>query len=175
VTKYKYDLFQSPLGWIAFLGSEKGLRRLSLKPALQEALEELGPELDQSVSDPSGFVEERSYLERFFQGDAEALDNIKLDLSDAPPFFKAAWQACRIIPAGETKSYGWLAAAAGSPRAVRAAGQAMARNRFTLIIPCHRVIASDGGLGGYGGGGLQVKAELLDLEAESKFSDEHNS
>ena len=155
MTIYKYHLFQSPLGWIAFLGSAKGLRRLSLKPALQEALEELGPELDQSVSDPSGFVEEQSCLERFFQGEADALDNIKLDLSDAPPFFSAAWQACRRIPAGETRSYGWLAAEAGSPRAVRAAGQAMARNRFPLIIPCHRVIASDGGLGGYGGGGTR--------------------
>ena len=174
MSKYKYHLFQSPLGWIAFLSSEKGLRRLSLKPALQEALEELGPELDQSVNDPAGFVEEQSCLERFFQGEADALDNIKLDLSDAPPFFSAAWQACRRIPAGETRSYGWLAAAAGSPRAVRAAGQAMARNRFPLIIPCHRVIASDGGLGGYGGGGLGVKAELLDLEAESNVSDKHN-
>lgn len=173
MTKYKYHLFQSPLGWIALLGSDKGLRRLSLKPALQEALEGLGPELDQSVNDPSGLAEEQSYLERFFQGETGALDNIKLDLSDAPPFFGAAWRACRRIPAGETRSYAWLAAAAGSPRAVRAAGQAMARNRFSLVIPCHRVIASDGGLGGYGGGGLGVKAELLNLEAEPDFPDKH--
>ena len=57
-----------------------------------------------------------------------------------------------------------MAAEAGSPLAMRAAGQAMARNRFSLIIPCHRVIASDGGLGGYGGGGLGVKARLLQME-----------
>ena len=133
----------------------------------------MGPELDQSANDPSAFAGEQSYLERFFEGDAGALDSIKLDLSDAPPFFTAAWRACRRIPAAETRSYSWLAAEAGSPRAVRAAGQAMARNRFSLIIPCHRVIASDGGLGGYGGGGLDVKAELLNLEAESNFSDNH--
>ena len=171
--KYRYDLFRSPLGWVGLLGSDKGLRRLSLKPGPQEALEELGPELEQSVNDPSGFDEERGRLERFFKGEAPALDTVKLDLSDAPPFFSAAWQACRRIPAGETRSYGWLAAEAGNPRAVRAAGQAMARNRLTLIIPCHRVIASDGGLGGYGGGGLEVKAELLGLESRADFSDKH--
>ena len=173
MTNYKYHLFQSPLGWIALLGSEKGLRRLSLKPEPQGALEELGPELEGSVNDPDGFAQEQSCLERFFQGETGALDSIKLDLSDAPPFFSAAWAACRRIPAGETKSYSWLAAEAGRPRAMRAAGQAMARNRFSLIIPCHRVIASDGGLGGYGGGGLDVKARLLNLEVESNFSDKN--
>ena len=93
-----------------------------------------------------------------------ALDEIGLDLSGVTPFFSAAWNACRSIPPGETRSYAWLAAEAGSPLAMRAAGQAMARNRFSLIIPCHRVIASDGGLGGYGGGGLGVKARLLQME-----------
>ena len=171
MTQYKYHLFQSPVGWIALLGNEKGLRRLSLKPAPQEAIEELGPELDRAVNDPSGFAEERIHLERFFQGEAEALDNIKLDFSDAPPFFGAAWEACRRIPAGETRSYSWLAAEAGNPRAMRAAGQAMARNRLALIIPCHRVVASDGSLTGYGAGGLQVKADLLRLEGASMVPD----
>ena len=93
-----------------------------------------------------------------------ALDEILLELSAVTPFFRAAWEACRSIPYGETRSYAWLAAEAGSPLAMRAAGQSMARNRFSLIIPCHRVIASDGGLGGYGGGGLTVKARLLQME-----------
>jgi O-6-methylguanine DNA methyltransferase len=97
-----------------------------------------------------------------------SLDEIGLDLSGVTPFFSAAWNACRSIPPGETRSYAWLAAEAGSPLAMRAAGQAMARNRFSLIIPCHRVIASDGGLGGYGGGGLGVKARLLQMELVAK-------
>ena len=76
----------------------------------------------------------------------------------------AAWDACRRIPPGETRSYAWLAQAAGRPLAARAAGQSMARNRLAMIIPCHRVIGSDGGLHGYGAGGLGVKARLLDME-----------
>ncbi len=164
MTQYKYHLFQSPVGWIALSGGGNGLRRLSLKPTPEEALDDLGPDLDRSVNDPSSFAGAQSCLERYMQGEARALDEIELDLSNAPPFFSAAWEACRRIPSGETRSYAWLAAEAGSPLAVRAAGQAMARNRFALVIPCHRVIASDGDLRGYGAGGLRVKAKLLEME-----------
>lgn len=164
MTQYKYHLFECAMGWIALLGSEKGLRRLSMQAEPQEALANLGPELDRSANDPSSFSAVEESLEQYMQGDVSALDDIALDLSDAPPFFGAAWEACRRIPAGETRSYTWLAAEAGRPLAVRAAGQAMAKNRFALIVPCHRVIASDGDLRGYGAGGLRVKARLLDLE-----------
>lgn len=169
--KYKHRVLQSPFGWIGLLGGDKGLRRLSLRPGFQEALGGLGPELDESDNEPHGFDAEAVWLEGFFRGEGDTCDDIELDLSDSPPFFAAAWQACRRIPPGETRSYGWLAAAAGSPGAVRAAGQAMARNRLALVIPCHRVIASDGSLGGYSGGGVGLKAELLDLEAKATFSD----
>ena len=164
MSREQYHLFQASIGWIALLGCVGGLRRLSLKPTPQESLEELGPDLDRADNDPASFSQVQDCLERYLEGDTAALDEIRLDLSGAPPFFSAAWSACRQIPAGETRSYAWLAAEAGNPRAVRAAGQAMARNRFPLIIPCHRVIASDGDLGGYGGGGLGVKAELLKME-----------
>ena len=98
-------------------------------------------------------------------GKGGAWDDIPLDLTGAPLFFKAAWQACRTIPAGETRSYAWLAAVAGRPGAFRAAGQAMARNPLAVVIPCHRVISSSGGLHGYGGG-LDRKARLLELDRE---------
>ena len=165
--EYKYHLFQCDVGWIALVGTSKGLRRLSLKPTPQEALDDLGPDLDRSANDPSSFVDVQHRIGKYFRGDSGALDEIEIDLSDAPPFFSAAWRACRNIPPGETRSYAWLASEAGSPLAVRAAGQAMARNRFPLIIPCHRVIASDGHLHGYGAGGLKVKAELLQKEGYS--------
>ena len=160
----KYHVFESAAGWIALLGTERGLRRLSMKPTPQEALDDLGKELGQSANDLAAFRSTQACLENYFDGDNGALDEIALDLEDAPPFFGAAWEACRRIPPGETRSYRWLAAEAGSPLAVRAAGQAMARNRLALIIPCHRVIASDGDLRGYGAGGVRVKARLLEME-----------
>lgn len=94
------------------------------------------------------------------------------DLSLPPastPFGQSVIATCRAIPPGTTRSYGELAAAAGSPRASRAVGQLMARNRLPLLIPCHRVIAADGGLGGYSAGaGLPLKQRLLELERRAR-------
>ena len=166
MSRYKYHLHQLPAGWVGLVAGEKGLRRCALKPTPQEVMEDLGADVEGAEHDPDHFSDVVGFLLQYSQGDMTALDGIELDLEDAPPFFRAAWNACRTIPPGETRSYRWLAAAAGNPQAMRAAGQAMARNRFSLIIPCHRVIASDGGLGGYGGGGLGVKALLLQMELE---------
>ena len=160
----KYHVYQVPQGWIGLLGSATGLQRLSFKPTPEEVMEDFSSLLAQAEPDPDFFPQVQDALSRYFNGDITALDRIDLDLDTAPPFFAAAWQACRRIPPGETRSYQWLASEAGNPRAARAAGQAMAKNPWPLIIPCHRVIASDGGLHGYGAGGLGVKARLLDLE-----------
>lgn len=160
----KSHLFESPMGWIGLLGTERGLRRLCLKPTPQEVYEELGDDLDSATPDRSAFQNVRDCLDRYFQGEIQALNEIVLDLEDAPPFFAVAWEACRTIPPGETRSYRWLAAEAGRPLAARAAGQAMAKNRLALVIPCHRVIGSNGDLHGYGAGGLTVKARLLEME-----------
>ena len=158
-----YDLFLTEMGWVGALASNRGLRRLSLRPDPQEALADLGGDVSRASQDPSAVKGIRTRLEAYFRGNIESLSTIALDLEDAPPFFKAAWEACRSIPPGETRSYQWLAAQAGNPAASRAAGQAMARNRLAVIIPCHRVIGSDGGLHGYGGG-LDKKARLLEME-----------
>ena len=166
MTALKYHLQQLPSGWIGLLGGDNGLRRATLKPTPQEVMDDLGSDVDGAEPDEEFFSEVVARLVRYSEGDLDALNDIELDLDGAPPFFRAAWSACRTIPPGETRSYRWLAAEAGSPQAMRAAGQAMARNRFSLIIPCHRVISSDGGLGGYGGGGLGVKAKLLQMELD---------
>ena len=162
----KYHIQGLPSGWIGLVGGENGLRRATLKPTPQEVMEDLGNDVDDAEHDEEFFGDVVTCLLRYSGGDLAALDGIELDLEGTPPFFRAAWDACRRIPPGETRSYRWLAAEAGSPQAMRAAGQAMARNRFSLIIPCHRVISSDGGLGGYGGGGLSVKARLLQMELD---------
>ena len=88
--------------------------------------------------------------------------NIPLDI-DGTPFQQRVWQALREIPVGETRSYGQVAAALGNPKASRAVGGANRANAVAVLVPCHRVIAADGSLGGYAYGG-QIKTELLHRE-----------
>ena len=161
-------LHESPVGWIALLGSDLGLRRVSLQPQPQDALAGLGAEANVAEDNPEEFGNVLSALTDYFAGDMSALQRINVDLSGSSPFFSAAWDACRSIPPGETRSYQWLAEAAGNPKASRAAGQAMARNPVPLVIPCHRVVGSNGSLHGYGGGGVGVKARLLELERQQR-------
>jgi methylated-DNA-[protein]-cysteine S-methyltransferase len=80
-------------------------------------------------------------------------------------FQRAVWKALQTIPYGETRSYRDIAEQIGSPKACRAVGMANHRNPITIIIPCHRVIGTDGSLTGYGGG-LKLKQQLLDLEKQ---------
>ncbi|MBM3956898.1 MAG: methylated-DNA--[protein]-cysteine S-methyltransferase [Gemmatimonadetes bacterium] len=130
-----------------------------------EAERALAADLDGAERDEAAVAWLRGRVCAYLEGLGQDLVDLPVDTADAPPFFKRAWTACRSIPAGETRSYGWLAAAAGSPGAARAAGQSMARNPAALAIPCHRVVASDGSLHGFGGG-LEMKARLLALEAK---------
>jgi len=84
-------------------------------------------------------------------------------LAGTTRFQQNVWRMVRNIPCGETRSYGWVAKQLGLPRAARAVGQALARNPVPIVIPCHRVIGSDGNLGGFGGG-VKIKKFLLHLE-----------
>ena len=157
-------LHESPVGWIALLASDQGLRRISLQAQPQDALAGLGESAEYADENPDMFTDALAALDDYFAGDMSALHRIKVDLTGSSPFFSAAWEACCSIPPGEARSYQWLAEAAGNPKASRAAGQAMARNPLPLVIPCHRVVGSNGGLHGYGGGGVGVKARLLEME-----------
>ena len=101
----------------------------------------------------------RKAVEAYFAGDARSLDGLKVK-TGGTEFQRSVWAALRAIPAGETRSYGQLAAAIGSPRAVRAAGLANGQNPIAVIVPCHRVIGANGTLTGYAGG-LERKRWLL--------------
>lgn len=101
-------------------------------------------------------------LEAYFAG---TLREFTLPLAPAgTPFQQAVWRALREIPCGETRSYGEIAARIGRPRAARAVGMANHRNPIAIVIPCHRVVGSDGTLTGYAGG-LDIKRRLLEIEA----------
>jgi len=113
-------------------------------------------------------------LEAFLEGDLDALDDLPLDLSDRSAFDRAVFDAVRALPPGTTASYGDIARMIGKPGAARAVGGAVGRCPIGLAIPCHRVIAGDGSLGGYGEGswggreaGLELKRELLEREGVS--------
>ena len=98
--------------------------------------------------------------------DSNALTRPPLDLEDRPAWDRAVLDAVRAIPRGETRSYGEIARAIGRPGAARAVGGAVGRNPISLLIPCHRVIASDGSLGGYGGDAWGSRDERLALKRE---------
>ena len=157
-----YDVFPTSMGWFAALASGRGLRYASLRSTPQEALDGLGPQVDRSMADPDRLEEVRKAVQAYFSGERDCLDEIVLDLEDASPFHRAAWEVCRSIPTGESRSYAWVAAQAGSPGAFRAAGQAMARNRVHVVVPCHRVVGSNGEI--YGRGGVEIRERLLRME-----------
>ena len=104
----------------------------------------------------------RRAVEGYFGGDVRALDGVAVK-TGGTEFQRMVWKALRAIPAGETRTYGQLAAAIGSPKAVRAAGLANGQNPVAVIVPCHRVIGANGALTGYAGG-LERKRWLLDHE-----------
>jgi AraC family transcriptional regulator, regulatory protein of adaptative response / methylated-DNA-[protein]-cysteine methyltransferase len=96
---------------------------------------------------------------------SSAMQTIPLDLAGTP-FQHRVWEELRAIPCGETRSYGDIAVALGSASASRAVGAANAANKVAVLVPCHRIVAADGGLGGYAWG-LDIKAELLRRECEA--------
>ena len=100
---------------------------------------------------------------RYFAGSADHFRDVEIDLEGATDFERELTEALRSLPRGETVTYGELAALAGRPNAQRAAGSFCARNRFGLVVPCHRVVAADG-LGSYGSLGVEYKRRLLELE-----------
>lgn len=158
-----YVTFSTDMGWIGILGSARGLLRTTLpQSSSQEALELLGDRVNYATWSPDPFNELIERLRKYFGGYQAAFPD-RLDLSAATSFQRGVWEATRCIPYGETRSYGWVANHIKRAGAARAVGQALGKNPLAIIVPCHRVIASDGGLGGFGGG-LEMKRRLLFLE-----------
>ena len=159
-----YVIFDTEAGWMGVLGSTAGLLRCSLPHhSAEEAKKLLGDSLNYATPAPHLF----DYLVRrfrdYFAGKKITFPD-RLDLSGATAFQRKVWEVTRLIPYGETRSYGWVAGQIQKPDAARAVGQALGRNPLPVIVPCHRVLAGDGKLCGFGGG-LDMKRYLLRLEA----------
>ncbi len=115
---------------------------------------------------PAWILEVVERVQNYFSGVADDFRDLKLDFSKHTDFQRRIYNALRKIPAGQTISYGELAAKVGSPAAARAVGQAMAKNPIPLIVPCHRVVASNGKMQGFSSErGTDLKQEMLVLES----------
>ena len=126
-----------------------------------------------SSFDPRCLPQLADLLHRYFAGEAVDPARTEFPAPTGPPFYRSCWDACRTIPPGSTNSYADLARRAGNPRALRAAGGSMRSNPMPILIPCHRVIASNGQLGGFAGHrdldspALRLKRTLLAMETAS--------
>lgn len=149
--------FDSPLGPITVAATEQGLAGLWFDGQAYHP-----GTMDAPVDDEQPFIAQaHEELERYWQGARQPF-RVRLD-AQGTPFQQAVWRTLLDIAAGRTSTYAAVAARAGSPRAVRAAGAAIGRNPLSIIVPCHRVLGRDGSLTGYAGG-LQRKQSLLRLE-----------
>lgn len=151
---------ESPIGTLTLVQTEGRLSGLYLPDHYHgPSLQALGTQTD------FGFDHVRTQLMEYFDGHRTCFD---LPLApEGTAFQRAVWTLLRAIPHGETRTYSQLAAQLGNPLAVRAIGQANGRNPISIIVPCHRVVGSDGNLTGYAGG-VWRKRHLLHLEAQSR-------
>ncbi|MGB7684916.1 MAG: methylated-DNA--[protein]-cysteine S-methyltransferase [Solirubrobacterales bacterium] len=159
-----YTTTDSPFGQLLLASTSRGLVRLGLpNQDADELLEELADWVSPRVLEAtSGFDQTRRELDLYFDGKLDHFD-LPLDWSLSDGFRLKVQRAIARIPYGETRNYREMAIKAGNERAVRAAGTACGRNPLPVVVPCHRVLRTGGGLGGYGGG-LEMKRELLKLE-----------
>lgn len=159
-----YDEIDSPFGLLLACATDAGVVRLAFASEDQGAvLDILADRISPRVLRAPGRLEPlRRELGEYFTGRRQRFD-VGVDWRLSAGFRRVALAAVARVPYGATATYAAVAEAAGSPRAVRAAGSACATNPVPIVVPCHRVLRSAGGLGGYLGG-LDVKRALLDLE-----------
>ena len=166
------DRIKTPIGELAIVADEDGRLRAvewsdhddRMHHALRLHYGKDGYVL-KPARDPGGLS---AALRAYFDGDVKAIDRLKV-ATGGTEFQKSVWKALRGIPCGETISYATLAQRVGRPKAVRAAGHANGDNPISVVVPCHRVIGTNGSLTGYGGG-IERKRWLLEHEKVSRGS-----
>ena len=158
-----FDIVDSPVGDLLVAASDRGVASIWFDPDPADDLERLarigGPRVLRS---PRSVDDARRELDEYFAGKRRSFD-LPLDLRALPPFTVEVLDALARVPYGETTTYGALAQKVGHPRAARAVGTVMNRNRIPIVLPCHRVVGSSGNLTGYAGG-LDRTITLLELE-----------
>ncbi|MBA3428156.1 MAG: methylated-DNA--[protein]-cysteine S-methyltransferase [Actinobacteria bacterium] len=158
-----FDVVESPIGPLLMAATERGLCRISFQPDPERHLDRLAKEFGPRVLRSSAAVDTaHEQLDEYFAGARRGFQ-LDVDLRATAPFAQRVLDELALVPFGETTTYGTLAGRVGAPRAARAVGTVMNRNPLPIVLPCHRVVGSNGSLTGYGGG-LHVKEHLLRLE-----------
>ncbi len=156
-------IFETRIGWLGVAFSERGLAGLQLPRATRaQTLANLQRDFPQAILVDAPPIEIARELREYAEGKRRQF-TLPLDWSRVKPFQREVLRVTDSIRFGETRTYAWVAQQIGKPRAARAVGRALATNPIPIILPCHRVLGSDGGLHGYGGG-LPLKHKLLELE-----------
>jgi O-6-methylguanine DNA methyltransferase len=164
----EFTLFDTAIGRCGAVWGVRGLAGIQLpeksKAALRQRLLERFPSAREGTPPPpvTRLLDELTALLR---GERSEVDGSTLDFSSVSPFYRRVYEVARTIPAGTTLTYGEVAQRLGSPAASRAVGQALAKNPFALVVPCHRVVAAGGKWGGFTAtGGIVTKQRLIELE-----------
>ena len=171
-------LFATPIGRCAIAWLERGIAAVQL-PAADDAatrararhhlptarLPATGPAVADDAGPPPPVRAAIGGIRALLDGGAVDLGFVELDFERVPAFHRRVYEVARTIPAGTTVTYGEVAARLGEPGAARAVGQALGRNPFAIVVPCHRVLAAGGRLGGFSArGGVATKRRLLSIE-----------
>jgi methylated-DNA-[protein]-cysteine S-methyltransferase len=164
--------FSTDLGWMAAAGRDRSIVGvvfgITSRRGAERMLASRSPCPPDFADQPDWLADVAERLTRYAAGDAIDFRDIVVKLDHLTPFARRVVAACRRILRGSTRSYGDLARACGAPGAARAVGSVMAKNRYPLLVPCHRVIGAAGALGGYSAPeGLAMKRRLLAMEGAS--------
>jgi methylated-DNA-[protein]-cysteine S-methyltransferase len=151
-----YDTFESPIGTLHLVFTGKNLTGIDFKKPEEIRRKDKAPQLI------------KRELQEYFEKGIDEFTQ-KIAFTKGTEFDKKVWLALREIPYGETRTYKWLAEKIGRPNASRAVGQSLSRNRIPIILPCHRIIESDGSIGGYSAG-VDIKRRLLEVEYYTKLA-----
>jgi methylated-DNA-[protein]-cysteine S-methyltransferase len=169
MTAFGFTLFDTAIGRCGVAWGERGIVGIQLpeasEPKTRERMLLRFPTAAEGAPRP-GVKRALDRIAALLEGRGSDLSAIALDMDGVPPFHRRVYELARTIPPGKTLSYGAIAAQLGAPRAARAVGQALGHNPFPIVVPCHRVLAAGGKIGGFSAhGGAETKRRILAIEA----------
>ena len=162
-----YALFRTPVGVCGIAWNETGIAALQLPERDEAAMHARMRERFRAVQAPASAeaLQAIAQIDALLRGEPNDLATLALDMSSVPEFHQRVYAVARRIPPGQTLTYGDVARRLGSLGLARAVGQALGRNPFAIIVPCHRVLSANGAPGGFSAhGGVSLKRRLLELE-----------